>query len=130
MPATQTPPSTAPPRGKAPTSDRGFVADVKAMPEDLRAVPDDIREALAETNEKLEAKLEESPHMRSAMRVQLLLAALAIGFVVALALKLIGLPGLLAVAVFVIAAGAAWFVLIHAATPRDPTPEADPIKDA
>lgn len=93
-------------------------------------MPDDIREAIDNTNEQLNEKLDESPHMRIAMRMWPLLAALAIGFVVALALKLIGLSGLFAVAVFLIAAGAAWFILIAAATPRDPTSQAHPIKDA
>jgi Flp pilus assembly protein TadB len=89
--------------------------------DDLRAVPDDVRNAMRETEGKLERTAEERPVMAYALDLRIVLVSVLGAFVVALILRLLGLPFMLSFLVFLLVLGGLWMVLANAAAPRRPT---------
>lgn len=97
----------------------------RGMREEIRDAPGAIREdargLYRDADEKLSRQIEEKPALDEGLRIRTALIALAIAFVVALILRLVGLTPLLSIVVFLVVLAAAWFGLATFTAARRPT---------
>jgi hypothetical protein len=92
-----------------------------SLREDIGGVPDDVRTAVRDANEALQRAARERPIVSYALDLRIVLAAAGGALVVALVLRLLGLPSILALIVFLLVLGGLWAGLAGAAAPRPPT---------
>lgn len=89
--------------------------------DDLSHVPDDVRTAMHDADESLERTVADKPIVAAALDLRIVLVSVVVAFLIALVLRLVGLPFIVALLVFLLLVGGLWMVLAGAAAPRKPT---------
>jgi Flp pilus assembly protein TadB len=88
------------------------------MREDLKAVPDELRATRDDMERKLSEAAEEHPAVGKALDLRLLLLAAAVALVVAFVARIVGLPFILSLLLFLAVFIGGWLGLSRAAAPR------------
>jgi Flp pilus assembly protein TadB len=91
--------------------------DMKDLPGEMR---EDARRVYRGADENISQRMEEQPVFERALDLRIVAASLVIAFVLALILRLIGLPPLFAIVIFLIALGGLWVGLARFYASRRP----------
>jgi Flp pilus assembly protein TadB len=99
-------------RDEAEGREEGGGEDEGSLRQDMKDLPGEMREDAGRVyrgaDENIAQRMEEKPAFERALDLRIVAAALVIAFVIALVLRLIGLPPLFAILIFLIALGGLW----------------------
>ena len=102
--------------------ERGLRDDVKDLPGAMR---EDARRLHRGADESIAQRMEEKPVFERALDLRIVLASLAIAFVLALVLRLLGLSPLYSIVIFLIALAGLWLGLARFYAARRPASRTD-----
>lgn len=96
---------------------RSLRDDVKELPGAMR---EDTRRVYRQADESLSERMERQPALERALDLRIVLASLAIAFVLALVLRLLGLSPVISIVIFLIALAGLWVGLARFYSARRP----------